>query len=128
MSQKKFVRAIVLWSLLMLLAASDLGGLVGFALIWLVIIVVAAIAMPITMLMTATGVAPEKAQSAPEFIMIGLLALYAWFPLRRFWAAFRAWRAQRTDEARLAFVSGYRLAAIGGAIVLSLWSLAEQWP
>ncbi|WP_427451069.1 hypothetical protein [Litorimonas sp. WD9-15] len=124
MTVKRFIIFILLWSILPLMAVSDLGGIVGFILIWVVIM----FAIPVMAFVQLVGPESIWAKVVPATIggLIAAFILYAL--LKQIIGTIIAFSRKDMMRARRKFVYGYAMATCIATSLLCLFSLARQWP
>lgn len=126
MGQTKFRLVIGLLAFAHLVAASELGGLIGFVAIWAMIIALMPLGIAATFLLALQNVQLPAWTPAVVLIAVGLAIITA--AARQLMKAYAARRGSEHDEARRRAVFGLSIASVPTCLILSLKSLADTWP
>lgn len=124
MTVRRFLFVILLWTLLLLIAASDIGGIIGFLLIWIGIIC----AIPVLAIIQLVGPESIWAKTIPIGIGAIIAFIIAYVILRQFIFSIMAVLKKDMMMARRRFAYGYGMTACLIAPFLCVYSLSEQWP
>jgi hypothetical protein len=126
-SSRVFNAVLVFWLVALAIAASDLGGVIGFFVAFGLAIAAGLLSTVLILVSSAPGQElPFDIDPALVLAVVGALILA--FALRYGLQGLRAWSHQNRDQARAAWAKGLSVVLAVAVFAVSMMSLERTWP